>query len=354
MAEQIADRVIDRTPPERGGSAAASQVRDLVVRWGFVAVTVGLFVFFAATEPTFRQTSTQFAMLKFTSVVAIVGLGVTISMVVGGLDLSVGGIAGMAVTLAAMTMVIYNMVGAVAIGGVLLAGALVGLVNGLLIVRMKIPDLLATLATMFIIMGLKLVFVDGQSVSMGMRLSNGTNAPGRFTAGFLSIDRGAIGPVPYPVIIMLVLTVATWFFLTRTRWGRIMYAIGANPAATRLAGVNVDRFRVGAYVASGMLASVGGMILASRIGQGDISAGGSLLLDAVAVSLVGTSVLGLNRPNAFGTVLGAVLLGVVITGLTIKGFPYYAQDVVKGTVLLVALIFSFTLSRSRPRQAPVI
>jgi simple sugar transport system permease protein len=352
VAEQIADRVSDRTPPER--SAAAWNVRDLVVRWGFVAVTIGLFVFFAATEPTFRQTSTQFAMLKFTSVVAIVGLGVTLSMVVGGLDLSVGGVAGMAVTIAAMTMVIYNFVGSFAVVSVLLAGAVVGLVNGLLIVRLKIPDLLATLATMFVIMGLKLVFVDGQSVSTGMRLSGGGDAPGRFTAGFLAIDRGAIGPVPYPVIIMLGLAVATWFFLTRTRWGRIMYAIGANPDATRLAGVDVDRYRVAAYVASGVFAAIGGMILASRIGQGDISAGNSLLLDAVAVALVGTSVLGVNRPNAFGTVLGAVLLGIVITGLTIKGFPYYAQDVVKGSVLLLALIFSFTLSRSRPRQAPVI
>ncbi len=94
------------------------------------------------------------------------------------------------------------------------------------------------------------------------------------------------------------------------------------------------------------------MILASRIGQGDISAGNSLLLDAVAVALVGTSVLGLGKPNAWGTVLGAVLVGILITGLTIKGFPYYAQDVVKGLVLLLALLFSFTLSRSKSRYTP--
>ncbi len=96
------------------------------------------------------------------------------------------------------------------------------------------------------------------------------------------------------------------------------------------------------------------MILSSRIGQGDISAGNSLLLDAVAVSLVGTSVLGMARPNAWGTTLGAVLIGIVITGLTIKGFPYYAQDVVKGLVLLTALIFSFTLSRRKYRFVPAV
>jgi simple sugar transport system permease protein len=104
-----------------------------------------------------------------------------------------------------------------------------------------------------------------------------------------------------------------------------------------------------AYVICGVFASIGGLILSSRIGQGDISAGSSLLLDAVAVALVGTSVLGLGRPNAWGTVLGAVLIGIVITGLTIKGFPYYALDVAKGVVLVVALIFSFTLSRRKTR-----
>ncbi|MFN2487029.1 MAG: ABC transporter permease, partial [Acidimicrobiia bacterium] len=95
-------------------------------------------------------------------------------------------------------------------------------------------------------------------------------------------------------------------------------------------------------------------ILASRIGQGDISAGNSLLLDAVAVSLVGTSVLGVNRPNAFGTALGAILMGILITGTTIKGSAYYAQDVVKGVVLLIALVFSFTLSRTKQRHVRAV
>jgi simple sugar transport system permease protein len=103
-----------------------------------------------------------------------------------------------------------------------------------------------------------------------------------------------------------------------------------------------------------VFASIGGLILASRIGQGDISAGNSLLLDAVAVALVGTSVLGLAKPNAWGTALGAILIGIVITGLTIKGFPYYAQDIAKGVVLVLALIFSFTLSRKKSRYVSAV
>ena len=324
-------------------------IQSLLVKYGFIAVTIGLFIWFAATEETFRQASTLFSMLKFTSVVAIVGLGVTFTMVVGGLDLSVGSVAGLAVTLAAMSMVIYNLTGLFSGITVLLAGILVGAVNAYLIVWLKIPDLLATLGMMFIVMGLKLWPVDGQSVSSKMILRDGTVAPGKFTEDFLAIDRMMIGPVPFPVVLWLLLTVAAWFLLTRTKYGRIMYAVGANPEAARLAGVKVEWYRFAAYVISGLLASVGGLILASRIGQGDISAGNSLLLDAVAVALVGTSVLAFGKPNAWGTALGALLIGIVITGLTIKGFPYYIQDLSKGVVLVLALIFSFTLSRKKVR-----
>ena len=328
------------------------KLQDWLVRYGFIAVTILLFTWFILTEETFRQPSTLFSMLKFTSVVAIVGLGVTFTMVVGGLDLSVGSVAGLAVTVSAMMMVIYNLTGLFSGFAVLIAGAVVGLLNAILIVWMKIPDLLATLGMMFIIMELKLLPVDGQSVSSRMILRDGTVAPGKFTDGFLQIDRFMVGPVPLPVVIWIVLTFIAWFLLTRTRYGRIMYAVGANPEAAKLSGIRVEWYRASAYVISGVFAAIGGMILSSRIGQGDISAGNSLLLDAVAVALVGTSVLGIGKPNAWGTALGALLIGIVITGLTITGFPYYAQDIAKGVVLVIALTFSFTLSRKKARFVP--
>ncbi len=330
------------------------RLRDWVVRWGFIVVTLLLIAYFFCTEDTFRRSSTMLSVLKYVSVTAIAGLGLTVAMAVGGLDLSVGGVAGMAVTISAMTMVIYDQVGWEAIVLVLLAGGLVGLINGVLIVKFRIPDLLATLSMMYAIQGLKLVFVQGQSVSTGMPLPNGTDAAGRFTPDFLFIDNGYIGPIPTPVVIFLVLTVVAWFFLTRTRWGRVMYAIGANPEAARLAGANVSRYRIGAYVISGLFAAVAGLILASRIGQGDITAGDSLLLDSVAVALLGMSVMGLNLPNAWGTSLGAVMLGVVLTGTTIAGFPYYAQDTIEGVILIVALVFSYTLSRKKARYVSAV
>ncbi|MET8024127.1 ABC transporter permease [Streptomyces avermitilis] len=327
--------------------AAGPRIQNAVIKYGFIFVTVTLFAYFALSEPSFREAATLLDTLRYVSVAAILGLGVTLTMAVGGMDMSVGAVAGLGVTVAAKTMVTYNQVGTVAILAVVAAGALVGLLNALLIVVLKIPDMLATLGTLFVIQGTKLVLVDGQSITPGMTRSDGTTAPGRFTEGFLRIDRGTVLGIPLSVLIFGVLTVVAWVFLARTRWGRVLYAIGANPEAARLAGIRVGAYRALAYVLSGVLASTGGLILASRIGQGDVSAGTSQLLEAVAVALVGTSVLGRGRPNVWGTALGAVLIGIITTGLTIKGLPYYTQDVVEGAVLILALVFSFTLSKRR-------
>lgn len=329
-----------------------ARIQDAVVKYGFIAITVILFLYFSLTEPAFATSSSLFLLLKFASVTAILGLGVTFTMVVGGLDLSIGATAGLTVQLAAMTMVFYNLTGTTAVVIALIGGVVVGLMNAFLIVVAKIPDLLATLGMMFVIMGAKLIPVSGQSVSSGMVLRDGSVAPGSFTPEFLKIDRGFLGPVPLPVVIMLVLVVASWFFLSRTTWGRLMYAIGANPEAARLSGVRVGLYRGLAYVISGLFASIAGLILVSRIGQGDVNAGASSLLEAVAVALVGTSVLGLAKPNAWGTFLGALLIGIVLTGLTMKGFQYYHQDTAKGLVLIVALLFSFTISRRKVRYSP--
>ncbi|MFE2420073.1 ABC transporter permease [Streptomyces hokutonensis] len=338
------------TAPKAAARPAVSTavlVQNAVIKYGFIFVTVVLFLYFALTEGSFRESATLLDTLRYVSVAAILGLGVTLTMAVGGMDMSVGAVAGLGVTVAAKTMVTYNQVGTVAILAVIAAGALAGLLNALLIVVMKIPDMLATLGTMFVIQGTKLILVDGQSISAGMTQSDGTTAPGKFTAGFLRIDRGTLLGIPISVVIFGALTVVAWVFLARTRWGRVLYAIGANPEASRLAGIRVGAYRALAYVLSGVLASIGGLILASRIGQGDVSAGTSQLLEAVAVALVGTSVLGRGRPNVWGTALGAVLIGIITTGLTIKGLPYYTQDVVEGAVLILALVFSFTLSKRR-------
>ena len=134
-----------------------------------------------------------------------------------------------------------------------------------------------------------------------------------------------------PVLFLFVLAVLTYVFLTHTRWGRALYAIGGNAAAARLAGIPVQRYRALAYVISGLIAAIGGILLSARLGRGDIGAGNAYLLQAVAAALIGFAVLGANRPNAFGTVVGALFVGVLLNGLTMFNVPYYAQDFIQGS-----------------------
>lgn len=318
------------------------RVRDGVYRYGLLVILVALIVFFAATEPAFPTWRNALVILQGVAITAIVALGVTISLTVNGFDLSVGSTVSLTVMITAATQVYWNLgpVWAVVLG--LATGVVIGLVNGLLIVVARIPDLLATLGTMFVFAGLALLLTSGQSVSSGAQY-NGAPAPGKFAAEFLWLGRGQVFGVPFPVIVMIVIGVVVTVFLARSRPGRLFQAIGSNPEASRLAGVRVGRYTVLAYVLSGLLASVGGILLAGRLGRGDVGAGGSLLLETVAAALIGFAVLGANRPNGFGTVIGAIFVGVVLNGLTMKNVPYYTQDLIKGALLVGALVLSFSV-----------
>jgi len=227
-------------------------------------------------------------------------------------------------------------------------GALIGLVNGLLIVRVGIPDLLATLSSMFLLAGLQLIPTGGRSITAGMIMPSGETAPGAYDPAFLPLGRARLWDVvPLPVVIMAVVAVVFWFFMERTRWGRVFYAIGGNELAAHLAGAPTSRYRLTTYVLSGTLAALGGLIIAARVGRGDVSSGASLLLDAVAAALIGFAVLDARRPNVLGTVVGAIFVGILLNGLTMLNAPYYTQDFVKGAVLVGALALTFGLGAKR-------
>ena len=177
----------------------------------------------------------------------------------------------------------------------------------------------------------------------------GETAEGVYSQSFLWLGRHRLdffleNLIPIPVIIFLLVGVFIWLFLELTRHGRLMYAIGSNETATALAGANVNKYKILAYVISGITASIGGILLSARLGRGDIASGNNLLLDSVAAALIGFAVLGAAKPNAFGTAIGALFVGVLLQGLTMMNAPYYTQDFVKGSVLVIALIFTFALS----------
>ena len=318
-------------------------VRTVVYRYGLLILLGGLIVFFTATQPAFGTARNLLIVLQSIAIVTIVALGVTVSLAAGGFDLSVGSNVGFVVMATTLVMVGYALPGWVAVGVGLLSGVGIGLLNGALIVRGRVPDLLATLGTMFLIMGATLMMTSGELVAPGMTVDDrGTVAPGAVWPDFLALGREDLLGVPVPVVVMIVIVVAMFVFLERTRWGRMLYAIGGNQEAARLAGIRVERMRVLAYVVSGVLAALGGVLLAARLGRGDVGAGQPFLLEAVAAALIGFAVLGANRPNAFGTFIGAAFVGVLISGLTMMNFPYYTQDFVKGALLVLALVVSFS------------
>ncbi len=325
---------------------------DLAIRYGFLALLFGLVVFFALAADGFFSPISAIFIFQSVAITGILALGVTCTLVVGGFDLSIGSVATSALMLSAYVMVVWEQNAAVAVAACLVMGAFVGFVNGILIVRMKVPDLLATLGMMFLLVGLQRIPTEGRSIATGMTLPDGTVAEGSFSKGFLFLGRHRFdffldNLLPVSVVFLLAIGVLVWVFLELTRHGRLMYAIGSNEKAAALAGINVNRYKVLAYMISGVLASIGGILMAARLGRGDIASGNNLLLDSVAAALIGFAVLGKAKPNAFGTAMGALFVGILLQGLTMMNAPYYTQDFVKGAVLVVALVFTFYLSANR-------
>ncbi|AVO37032.1 ABC transporter permease [Pukyongiella litopenaei] len=325
---------------------------NFAIRYGFLILLVCLVLYFSLSASGFASPRSAVFVLQSVAITGILALGVTCTLVVDGFDLSIGSVATSALMLSAYAMVILEYPAVVAVLLCLAMGALVGLVNGLLIVKFKVPDLLATLGMMFLLIGLQRIPTQGNSIATGMSLPDGSVAEGSFSAAFLWIGRHRFDVVlerlvPVPVVLFLLIALAIWVFLGFTRHGRLMYAIGSNERAAALVGTNVNRYKIVAYMISGVMASVGGILLAARLGRGDIASGNNLLLDSVAAALIGFAVLGAARPNAFGTAVGALFVGILLQGLTMMNAPYYTQDFVKGVVLVVALVFTFYLSARR-------
>lgn len=345
----------DTSPSDQAPQTSMARQRtpiDLAIRYGFLTLLFGLVIYFSIAAEGFVSPFSAVFIFQSVAITGILALGVTFTLVVDGFDLSIGSTATSALMLSAYVMVVLEMGAFAAVFACLIMGALVGFVNGILIVKMKVPDLLATLGMMFLLIGLQRIPTEGRSIATGMKLPGGETAGGKFSPEFLLLGRHRFdffieNLIPVSVVILLVVAALVWVFLEKTRHGRLMYAIGSNQRAASLAGANVNKYKITAYMISGVLASVGGILLSARLGRGDIASGNNLLLDSVAAALIGFAVLGAAKPNAFGTLVGALFVGILLQGLTMMNAPYYTQDFVKGSVLVIALVFTFVLTDRR-------
>ena len=279
-------------------------------------------------SPSFLSTKNIFNILRQTSVNGIIAAGMTFVILTGGIDLSVGSILAISGAVCASLLASgQNII--IAVLAALIIGAMVGFLNGFIITKGKLQPFIATLATMTILRGLTLVYTDGKPITLGS---------GDLAIQFGQIGGGKIFGIPTPALIMILVFAICAFVLKNTQMGRYTYALGSNEEATKLSGLNTDKIKIAVYTISGILASVAGIIITSRLFSAQPTAGDGYELDAIAaVVLGGTSLTG-GRGKITGTIIGALIIGVLSNALNILDVSSYYQMMVKGAVILVAVL----------------
>lgn len=297
-------------------------------------VLIIMYIFLCFMSPVFFTVRNMTNILSSVGFTAILALGQTFVMLTGGIDLSVGSVLGISSMLGAMTLVKTNSIIA-AILVALLVGGLVGLFNGVMVSYFKLPAFVVTLGTMKICRSADYLISDGHSVN-------------KLGDTFKSIAGAEIfkGFRVYYVGIIILFIVIGWV-LANTKLGRYTYSIGSNDTATRLAGVNTKKFRLYPYIISGVLAGLGGILMASRFGAVDPNYGTDYEMNTLAAVVVGGCAMTGGKGTIIGTAVGVILMGVLNNGLDISGISPYWQGVAVGIVLIVALLFDFFTDKKK-------
>lgn len=291
----------------------------------FVGLVVVTLVMILASD-TFLTASNLSNIARQVSINAIIAVGMTCVILTGGIDLSVGPVMALSGTLTAGLMV-AGLPPGLAIGVGLLVGVAFGIGNGLFVAYLHMPPIIVTLATMGIARGFGLMYTDGYPIS-------------GLPEWFALFGRASVFGLQVPILIMLITYLAAYVLLQHTRIGRYIYAIGGNEEAVRLSGVRAARFKLLVYGISGFTAAIAGLVLTSRLMSGQPNAGVSFELDAIAAVVLGGASIAGGRGVIIGTLLGAMLLGVLNNGLNMLGVSPYVQSVIKGGIILLAIFIS--------------
>jgi ribose transport system permease protein len=291
----------------------------------FIALLV-IAVALSIVSHNFLTVDNLLNVMRQASINALIAFGMTLVILLGGIDLSAGSVLALSSVIIASLLTSGTPAIVATLAG-LAAGGLMGFVNGLVISKGKVAPFIATLGSMTVLRGLALV------VSNGSPLSN-------FSSDFFSLLGGGYIArlVPIPVVLMLVMFALFWVVLRKTVFGRHIYATGGNAESARLSGVKVDRIQLYVYTISGVMAALAGVVLTSRLNSAQPTAGTGYELDAIAaVVLGGTSLTG-GRGWIFGTLVGALLIGVLNNGLNLLDVSSFYQQVIKGGVILLAVL----------------
>lgn len=320
MSEAEAHRAAAK-PTASSGTALRAFVQERREA-SVAAMLVLLFALLSLASPFFLTERNLFNVARQLSVVAIVALGQALVIIAGGIDLSVGSIIGLAAVAAAMTATATGspLLGIVAALGI---GGLTGLCNGVLVTRARINPFITTLGTLSVARGAALLVTDGN--------------PQRFDNWAAFLGGGRILQVPVQFMLLVLLAATVWIFAVRTRWGRDIYAVGDNPRAARLAGLNVTFTRTLVFTISGLLAGLGGLLLAGMLANANPNLGLGYELDVIAAVILGGVALTGGRGSIGGVVIGAALMGLLRNAFVLLNVSGYWQTITIGLVVIIAV-----------------
>ncbi|MBH0128793.1 ABC transporter permease [Salinibacterium sp. NK8237] len=322
--------VAEQRTPRSGWSKFVATYRIEAAMLGALVV---LAVVLTIIEPRFLSSSNMQNILSQVMVLGIIAIGQTLVVLTGGIDLSVGGIAAVSIVVGGLVMPSAGVL--VGVSVMLLVGLLAGLVNGILVAYVKLAPFIVTLGMMSITASLAYVLSDGRSIF---------NLPDAFAF----FGKGNIAGVKFYVIVFVVLYIAAHIFLTRSKPGRFIYAIGSNPEAARLSGIRVSFYQVIPYAVTGLLCALAMTIESSRLGTIDPNTGSGFELTTIAAVVIGGASLMGGKGSVLGTLIGIFLIGVLQNGLNIIGVNAFWQGTALGTVIILAVVLD-RLVRVRKR-----
>lgn len=308
----------------KGEKAMERNLKNSLLKYKSLLGLLIICIIISVITPRFLTIANLRNVLTQLSINAVIAAGMTFVILTGGIDLSVGSIVAICGAVAAMLAKSTGNV-FIAVLAALILGAIIGLLNGLIIAKGKLQAFIATLATMTVFRGATYVYTSGTPVS-GLGQS------------FMVIGNEKVLGIPIPVIIMILIFAASYYLLNQVRYGRYVYALGGNEDSARLSGINTQRIKTLVYVISGVMAAIGGIIVTSRIGSASPNAGSGFELDAIAAVVLGGTSLSGGEGSVLGTIIGALIIGVLNNGLNLMNVSPFYQLIVKGLVILFAVM----------------
>ncbi|MFZ5967558.1 MAG: ABC transporter permease [Bacillota bacterium] len=302
-------------------------------KYGILLIFIGMCIFMSFMSPAFLKTRNLINIVRQMSVIGIVAMGVTMVIITTGIDLSSGSvIALVSVSVASFAHPGQNIFLAILLG--LAVGALAGCINGTISAKGKIPPFISTLGMYTAARGLALLLSDGRPI-------------GNLSPSFIFLGQGDILGLPIPIIIFVAIGVLSHFLLSSTKFGNYTYAIGGNEQAARICGINVDKYKILIFTYAGTLSALAGIILTARITAGQPSMGVGYELDAIASAVIGGTSLNGGIGKITGTIVGALIIGVLNNGLDLMNVSSYWQQILKGCIIVGAVLLDAKKNKKR-------